>query len=92
MRIGAVALLALVVGACAGSGATGPSASVTASHPGLTGDQRGGKIAYGPGGLTGAMGAAAAHCKQFGKKAQITNMAPAPDSSGEFGFDCRGTL
>jgi hypothetical protein len=88
MRIAALAALTMLLAGCAGSGETGPGAALSGS--GVTGDQRGGKMHYGPGGLSGAMNAATAHCRQFGKNAQITQMAPAPDGSGELGFECRG--
>jgi len=92
MRIAVLAALAMLLGGCARSGETGQGAGLTgADTGGVIGDERGGKMHYGPGGLSAAMGAATAHCQRFGKKAMITQMAPAPDGSGQLAFDCRGT-
>ena len=86
MRPVVIGMMALLTTGCAG-------APVVASgtESGVTGNEKGGKLTYGAGGLSGAMNAATAHCRQFGKKAQITQMSPAPDGSGGISFDCRGT-
>jgi len=78
-RAAAAALLALA-GGCAGPGGMG-SADVT-------GDERGGKVPYTEGKISAAGHAAQVHCAKFGKKAQITQMAPAAEG-GQIGFECR---
>jgi hypothetical protein len=81
----AAASVALLVSlaACAGSAGVGSAAAVT-------GDQKGGKVPYAEGGMQQAMDAATSHCSQFGKKAQIVQMAPAAQGSGgTLGFQCR---
>jgi hypothetical protein len=75
----AAALLALAAG-CAGPG--GMSAAD------VTGDERGGHVAYAEGNVGAAMNATQAHCARFGKKAQITQMTPAAQG-GQIGFECR---
>ena len=89
MRIAAVAMLA-ALGGCASQG-VGSGTSATGPNVNVIGTERGGKIPYAPGNLQGAMNAATVFCAQFGKKAQITQMAPAPDGGGTLGFECRGT-
>jgi len=90
MRIVAAVLLTLLAG-CAGSAQTATAPGLAASDAGVTGDQRGGKTHYGPGGLSAAMDAAGAHCRHFGRKALITQMTPSPDGGGQLGFECRGS-
>jgi len=72
--------LGLAMTGCAGS--SGNLASVT-------GNQQGGKVPYAEGNMPAAMDAAQAHCGQFGKKAQITQMSPAAEGGGVVGFQCR---
>jgi hypothetical protein len=86
-RIGgtvAVAALAAAIAGCAGSSESGSAASVT-------GNQQGGKVPYAEGKMQAAMDAAQAHCGQFGKKAQLTQMSPAAaaEGGGVVGFQCR---
>lgn len=89
MRIAAVAMLAALMGGCANPGAgTGTNATTSL---GVIGTEQGGRVPYGPGNLQAAMNAATVHCAKFGKRAQITQMAPAPDGSGAIGFECRGS-
>jgi hypothetical protein len=80
MRLVAGAALLATAVACAGPGGMG-SADVN-------GDERGGKVAYAEGKISAAMNATQAHCAKFGKKAQITQMVPAPEG-GQIGFECR---
>jgi hypothetical protein len=77
-----VAALAAAVAGCAGS-------SESASPANVTGNQQGGKVPYAEGSMQSAMDAAQAHCRQFGKKAQITQMSPAAEGGGVVGFQCR---
>jgi hypothetical protein len=77
----AALLLCLVLAECAGQGDVGSTA-------GVVGDQRGGKVPYTEGNMQAASSAAQAHCAQFGKKAQITQMVPAAEG-GTIGFQCR---
>jgi hypothetical protein len=81
-RIAFLAALAAAMAGCAGSSDSGGAASVT-------GDQQGGKVPYAEGQMQPAMNAAQAHCGQFGKKAQITQMTPAAEGGGVVGFQCR---
>jgi len=74
------ASLAAALAGCAGSG--GSTASVT-------GNEQGGRVPYAEGGMQAAGEAAKAHCGQFGKKAQITQMSPAAEGGGVIGFQCR---
>jgi len=78
----ATAALAAAVAGCAGTSESGTAASVT-------GDQQGGKVPYAEGKMQSAMDAAQAHCRQFEKKAQIIQMAPAVEGGGVVGFQCR---
>jgi hypothetical protein len=78
-----VLLLAMLPAGCAGSSQTGGAL-------GVTGNEQGGKVPYSEGGVQAAGDAARAHCSQFGKKAQITQMQPATDGGGgTLGFQCR---
>jgi hypothetical protein len=79
-RLAAAATLLALAVACAGPGATGGTD--------VTGDERGGKVPYAEGKIGAAMNATQAHCAKFGKKAQITQMVPAPDG-GQIAFECR---
>jgi len=81
-KIAFLAALAAAMAGCAGSGGSASPASVT-------GNQQGGKVPYAEGDMQSAMEAAKAHCGQFGKKAQITQMSPAPEGGGVVGFQCR---
>ena len=81
-RIALLAALAAAMAGCAGSRESGNAASVT-------GNQQGGKVPYAEGNMQPAMDAARAHCGQFGKKAQITQMSPAAEGGGVVGFQCR---
>jgi len=78
---GSVAL-ALALAGCAGTSESGAPVSVS-------GDQQGGKVPYAEGKMQAAMEAAQTHCRQFGKKAQITQMSPADEGGGTVGFQCR---
>jgi hypothetical protein len=55
----------------------------------VSGNEQGGKVPYTEGGVQAAGDAARAHCSQFGKKAQITQMQPAEGGGGTIGFQCR---
>jgi hypothetical protein len=77
-------LLCLVLGAIAGCAGQ----SDVGSTAGVVGNQQGGKVPYTEGNIQGASSAAQAHCAQFGKKAQITQMVPAAEG-GTIGFQCR---
>jgi hypothetical protein len=78
-----VLALAVLPAACAGSSQTG-------SASGVTGNEQGGNVPYSEGGMQAAGDAARAHCSQFGKKAQITQMQPATEGGGgTLGFQCR---
>ena len=94
MRIVTAAMLSMLAAGLAtlaeGAGSADPAPSASVADQGVSGDGRGGKTHYGPGGMSGAMDAATAHCRQFGKKALVTQMQPAPDGSGDLGFECRG--
>ena len=81
-RFAFLAVLAATTAGCAGSSESGSAASVT-------GNQQGGKVPYAEGRMQIAMDAAQAHCGQFGKKAQITQMSPAAEGGGVVGFQCR---
>ena len=81
-RIVVTAALAAAMAGCAGSSESGSAASVA-------GDQQGGKVPYAEGKMQTAMDAAQAHCGQFGKKAQMTQMSPAAEGGGVVGFQCR---
>jgi hypothetical protein len=81
-RIVAAAALAAAMAGCAGSSESGSAANVT-------GNQQGGKVPYAEGKMQIAMDAAQAHCGQFGKKAQMTQMSPAAEGGGMVGFQCR---
>ena len=70
----------MAIAGCAGS--SGNLASVA-------GNEQGGKVPYSEGNMPTAMDAAKAHCGQFGKKAQITQMSPAAEGGGVVGFQCR---
>src|SRR5947209_6304288 len=78
--IALLAALAVGLGGCAGS--TGPL-------PSVTGNEQGGKVPYAEGSMPAAMDATKAHCGQFNKKAQITQMSPAAEGGGVVGFQCR---
>jgi hypothetical protein len=82
----AMALLLLAVPA----GSLDSRAEPAQSQGGVIGDQRGGRMQYGLGGMPGAMEAATAHCRSFGKKAMVTQMVPEPDGGGRISFECRG--
>ena len=83
LKVCFVLLLAMLPAACAGSSQTG-------SALGVTGNEQGGKVPYSEGGVQAAGDAARAHCSQFGKKAQITQMQPAAEGGGgTLGFQCR---
>jgi hypothetical protein len=75
-----VVAAAVALAGCAGSSATLSS---------VTGNEQGGKVPYAEGGMPAAMDAAKAHCSQFSKKAQITQMSPAAEAGGVIGFQCR---
>jgi hypothetical protein len=77
-----LAALSAAVAGCAGSSESGSAGSVT-------GDQQGGKVPYAEGKMQDAMDAAQAHCRPFGKKAQIIQMSPAAEGGGMLGFQCR---
>jgi hypothetical protein len=78
-----VVAASMLVTACAGASQTGGAASVS-------GNEYGGKVPYLEGGVQAAGDAARAHCAQFGKKAQITQMQPAEQAGGgTMGFQCR---
>jgi hypothetical protein len=81
--LGAVAFATAAAG-CAGTSESGAPVSVS-------GDQQGGKVPYAEGKMQAAMEAAQTHCRQFGKKAQITQMSPAAaaEGGGTVGFQCR---
>jgi hypothetical protein len=79
-RFALLAALATAVAGCAGSSGTLPSVS---------GNEQGGKVPYAEGSMPAAMDAAKAHCSQFGKKAQMTQMSPATEGGGVVGFQCR---
>ena len=81
MRIAAIAALATLMTGCAAPGEIG-------AGPSVTGNQAGGKVPYAEGQMSAAMNASQAHCAQFGKKAQITQMVPSSDG-GMIGFECR---
>jgi hypothetical protein len=81
-RFALPAVLAAAMAGCAGSNVSGSAASVT-------GDAQGGKVPYAEGRIQTAMEAAQAHCGQFGKKAQVTQMSPAAEDGGTVGFQCR---
>jgi hypothetical protein len=81
-KIVATAVLAAAMAGCAGSSESGSAASVT-------GNEQGGKVPYAEGKMQTAMDAAQAHCGQFGKKAQMTQMSPASEGGGVVGFQCR---
>jgi hypothetical protein len=81
-RVVFLAALAATLAGCAGSSESANPASVT-------GNQQGGKVPYAEGRMQSAMDAAQAHCGQFGKKAQITQMSPAAEGGGVVGFQCR---
>jgi hypothetical protein len=81
-KITFLAALAAATAGCAGSSGSASSASVT-------GNQQGGKVPYTEGDMPSAMEAAKAHCGQFGKKAQLTQMTPAAEGGGVVGFQCR---
>ena len=85
MKIAVAVVLAALLAGCAGSGEVGTSPG--ASQGGVVGNERGGKISYPEGGMSTAMNAAQAHCRNFGKKAQITKMNPSSEG-GELGFEC----
>jgi hypothetical protein len=77
-----IALAPLPMG-CAGSAQMGGA-------PAVSGNEQGGKVPYAEGGMQAAGDAARAHCSQFGKKAQITQMQPAQEGGGgTIGFQCR---
>jgi hypothetical protein len=84
MRIAIIVALAAALAGCAGSGS---SSGEVGSAQGVAGNERGGKIPYQDGGMSTAMNAAQAHCKNFGKKAQITKMNPSSEG-GELAFEC----
>jgi hypothetical protein len=71
---------AIALAGCAGSSAILPS---------VTGNEQGGKVPYAEGSMPAAMDAAKAHCSQFNKKAQMTQMSPAAEGGGIVGFQCR---
>ena len=82
-HLGRIVLVSAVVAAlagCAGSGGTLPT---------VTGNEQGGKVPYAEGSMPAAMDAAKAHCSQFNKKAQMTQMSPAAEGGGTVGFQCR---
>ena len=82
LRLSFVVALATLPLACAGANQSG-------SAPGVTGNEQGGRVPYTEGGVQAAGDAARAHCSQFGKKAQITQMQPADAGGGTIGFQCR---
>lgn len=82
-RLHSIALLAAAAAALAGC------AGSSASLPSVTGNEHGGKVPYAEGSMPAAMDAAKAHCSQFSKKAQITQMSPAAEGGGVVGFQCR---
>ena len=82
LRFVIVVAVAAMATACAGPSQTG-------SALGVTGNEQGGKVPYSEGGVQAAGDAARAHCGQFGKKAQITQMQPAEGGGGMIGFQCR---
>jgi hypothetical protein len=87
MRSAVVIVLTAMLAGCAGSGEVGPPGGAGQAVEGVTGNERGGKISYQDGGQPAAMNAATAHCRNYGKKAQITKMTPA--SSGmDLTFEC----
>ncbi|TMJ27682.1 MAG: hypothetical protein E6G96_12650 [Alphaproteobacteria bacterium] len=69
-RFALLAALAIAMAGCTGSSGTLPSVS---------GNEQGGKVPYAEGSMPAAMDAAKAHCSQFGKKAQMTQMSPAAE-------------
>jgi hypothetical protein len=79
-RFALLGALSIAVAGCAGSSGTLPSVS---------GNEQGGKVPYAEGSMPAAMDAAKAHCSQFGKKAQMTQMSPAAEGGGVVGFQCR---
>ena len=81
-RLAIIVIIAALPMACAGSSQTG-------STLGVSGNEQGGKVPYTEGGVQAAGDAARAHCSQFGKKAQITQMQPAEGGGGTIGFQCR---
>lgn len=83
MRIVVIAALAASLAGCAASGGSGDPGAAQ----GVTGNERGGKVAYQDGGMSTAMNAATAHCRGFGKKAQITKMSPSSEGM-EMAFEC----
>ena len=82
LQIVLMGVIAAAAAGCAGSGGSASPASVT-------GNEQGGRVPYAEGGMQAAGEAAKAHCSQFGKKAQITQMSPAEEGGGVIGFQCR---
>jgi hypothetical protein len=74
-------LTLIAIAGCAGQSDVGSTADVV-------GNQQGGKVPYTEGNIQAASSAAQAHCAQFGKKAQITQMMPGAEG-GTIGFQCR---
>ena len=83
MRIAMIAALAASLAGCA----AGSGSSDVGSAQGVVGNERGGKIPYQDGGMSTAMNAATAHCRNFGKKAQVTKMSPTSEGM-ELAFEC----
>ena len=86
MRIAVIAALAALMGGCSVQNSIGTSLG---SSSGVIGNEAGGKVPYGEGDKSPAMSATQAHCAQFGKKAQITQMIPAA-VGGTIVFECHG--
>ena len=80
MRIAAIAALVALMAGCAGPSLTGTGLNMTAN-------ELGGKIPNGVSNMPASGNAARAHCAQFGKKAQITQM-DAPSQGGMLAFEC----
>ena len=59
----------------------------TTSLASVAGDERGGKVPYGPGTMPAAMNSVRTHCEQFGKKGSITQMNVVADG-GQIVFEC----
>jgi hypothetical protein len=78
----AVAGLAATLAGCAGAGSIG-----SGPVPGVTGDERGGRIPNGINDVPSSMTAARSHCARFNKKAQITQMQLASEG-GLIAFEC----
>jgi len=84
----ALAAVTAMLAGCAGGGDTGAVSGANASVPGVTGDERGGRIPNGINDVPSSMAAARSHCARFNKKAQVTQMQLASEG-GLIAFDCR---